>query len=97
MGHIIYNKGYICSTDYYEAVKKVRKNLISTDAIILDFFEASVELTKKWIKIRDYNNFIWKYKDPHYSKVGNKLVANTIEDYLLNGNKGSLDYLKNCE
>lgn len=97
LGHIIYNEGYICSTDYYKAVKRVQKNLIGTEAIILDFFDGSVELTKKWIKTRDYNNFIWKYKDPHYSKVGNKLVSNSIEDYLLNGNKGSLDYLKNCE
>ena len=95
MGHIIYNKGYICSTDYYEVVKRVRKNLIGTDAIILDFFEASVELTEKWIKTRDYGDFIWKYKDLHYSKVGNKL-SNIIEDYLINGNKGSLEYLKNC-
>ena len=38
-GHIIFNEGYICSTDYYEAVKRVRKNLIGTEAIILDFFE----------------------------------------------------------
>jgi hypothetical protein len=96
LGHIIYNKGYICSTDYYEAVKRVRKNLIGTDAIILDFFEASVELTEKWIKTQDYDDFIWKYKDPHYSKVGNKLVSNIIEDFLINGNKGSLEYLKNC-
>jgi hypothetical protein len=95
LGHIIYNKGYICSTDYYEVVKRVRKNLIGTDAIILDFFEASVELTEKWIKTRDYGDFICKYKDLHYSKVGNKL-SNIIEDYLINGNKGSLEYLKNC-
>lgn len=96
LGHIIYEDGHICNTDYYQAVKRVQKNLKGTNTIYIDFFDESVELTKKWIETRDYKYFIWKYKDPHYSKVGNQLVSNSIEKYLLDGDKGSSDYLIAC-
>ena len=96
LGHIIYEDGHICNTDYYQASERVKKNLKGTNAIYIDFFDESVEFTKKWIETRDYKYFIWKYKDPHYSKVGNQLVSNSIEKYLLDGDKGSSDYLIAC-
>ena len=98
LGHIIYEDGYICNTDYYMAYKRIHNNLKGNgNYIFLDMFDNSVELTKQWIKNRDYDNFIWKYKDPHYSKIGNRLIANMIEDYLINKNKGTKKYLKYCK
>ena len=96
LGHIIYEDGYICETDYYKAVKRVNNLLKDTNYIYLDFFDDAVNLTKKWIDTRNYDYFIWKYKDPHYSKIGNKLVADTIESYLKYNIKGSKDYLMYC-
>ena len=95
-GHIIYEDGYICNTDYYEAVKIINENLKGVDYIYLDIFDEAVKLTEKWIENRDYSNFIWKYKDGHYSKLGNKLVADTIENYLNDGKMPTKEYLKFC-
>ena len=96
LGHIIYEDGYICNTDYYKSYSQIKKNLKNTDYIMVDFFDEAVALTKNWLRTRNYDFFVWKYKDPHYSKTGNQLTAKAIKKYLDTGQKGTKNYLKNC-
>ena len=96
LGHIIYEDGYICKTDHFKSYINIKKNLKNTDYVMIDFFDEVVELTKKFLRTRDYDFFIWKYKDIHYSKIGNQLTANAIKKYLDTGQKGTKNYLKNC-
>jgi hypothetical protein len=96
IGHIIYEDGYICGSDYYNAYLRIHNNLKNTNYVFIDFFDQAVELTKKFIDTKNYDYFIWKYKDPHYSKIGNKMVSNSIKDYINYGYKGSSKYLNRC-
>lgn len=96
IGHIVYENGFICTTDYYNAYLRIKKNLINTDYVFIDLFDEAVELTNKFLNTRNYDDFIWKYKDPHYSKTGNKLVANSIKSFIDDGNTGTKKYLEYC-
>ena len=95
-GDLLYEGNYICQTDYYKEFTKLKNLVKDENVIILDIFEEAKILTKKWILTNNYDYFIWKTIDPHYSAAGNKIISKVIVDYLKNNNQPNFDYLKKC-